>query len=71
MKTSFTYTESDKIVFCRRCGAIAGEPTKCPGYKSHDFATTTAPLICERCGASLGHPTKCPGWKYHSFRRFE
>ena len=27
MRTSFTFNESDEIIYCRRCGAIAGEPS--------------------------------------------
>ena len=71
MRTSFTYSESEKIVYCRRCGQVAGEPTKCPGYTGHDFASTTVPLVCARCGAMLGHASKCPGYTGHDFRQMK
>jgi len=71
MKASFMYSESEEIIYCRRCGQIAGEPTKCPGYSSHDFASTTSALVCARCGVFIGKATKCPGYSSHKFQRVE
>ncbi len=67
MEKTFTYTQSDKIIYCKRCGQIAGEPTECPGYTGHDFVSTKVPLVCERCGATIGRASKCPGYTGHDF----
>lgn len=68
MQTRVTYSESHKIVYCRQCGVIAGKPTKCPGWQTHDFVSTEVPVVCENCGAIPGDATKCPGWQQHDFR---
>lgn len=73
METSFTYSESNEIIYCQRCGQIAGEPTKCThGYESHKFTKTKVPLICSRCGASIGRASNCThGYESHKFAKIE
>ncbi len=68
MERSFVYQEGSKIVFCERCGALAGAPTECPRYSSHSFVSTDAPVVCEHCGAVPGPPSDCPRYSSHDFR---
>jgi ribosomal protein S27E len=70
MKAHFSFSESNEIVYCKRCGQIAGEPTKCThGYESHDFRRTSEPLVCRRCGATVGTASLCThGYESHDFR---
>ena len=70
MRAQFSYSESSEVIYCRRCGQIAGEPTKCThGYESHDFRRTSVPVICRRCGASIGRATNCTHvYESHDFR---
>lgn len=61
MKATFSYSESSELVYCRNCGAIAGEPTECPVYSDgHRFTKTKEPVVCRNCGAVPGRPTECP-----------
>lgn len=72
-RASFTYSESSEILFCRRCGQIAGRPTKCThGYTSHDFVKTQKMVVCARCGAAIGEASDCTGgYTAHDFRSIE
>ena len=54
-------------VYCERCGAVPGSPSKCPGWSSHNFVSSKGNAYCERCGAVPGSPSKCPGWSSHNF----
>ena len=67
MKILVVEGDTGIMVYCERCGAVAGVPTECPGWKSHSFASTEVPVICEHCGTIPGKPTECPGWKSHKF----
>jgi len=68
MKILVVEGDSGTMVYCNQCGAIAGVPTECVGWKKHNFTSTTVPVICENCGAIPGKPTKCPGWQRHNFK---
>jgi hypothetical protein len=70
-RASFSYSESDEIIYCKRCGQIAGSPTECTGgYTSHNFARTQEALVCIRCGATIGQATMCTGgYSSHDFRK--
>jgi len=56
-------------IYCDRCGAQPGSPSRCPGYSSHRFVSGSGSgmLYCDRCGAQLGNPSKCPGYSSHRF----
>ncbi|MFC1785535.1 hypothetical protein ACFL0J_07915 [Candidatus Neomarinimicrobiota bacterium] len=71
MSPRITYTESNEIIYCKRCGQIAGEPTECTGrWKAqHDFAKTKKDLTCARCGTSIGFRSNCiGGYESHDFK---
>lgn len=68
MRTEITYSESSDVVYCKCCGQLAGEPSKCTAYTEHSFARTTVSLICKRCGASIGRSTRCTSYTCHDFR---
>ena len=59
--------EGGVMVYCKKCGVIAGTPGPCPGWQTHSFATTMVPVICKHCGAMPGRATRCPGWQRHNF----
>ena len=70
----------EKVVFCKRCGQLAGTPKKClanpgGGYFHHVFITAPAGIyVCTRCGATIGQniPTKCiEGYFLHNFEKIE
>ena len=64
---------SSAIVYCSRCGGLAGERTYCTGqYTHHDFARGSTGDYCSRCGASAGAKSYCSGqYTHHSFTRRE
>ena len=55
------------MVYCKGCGELAGTPTKCLAWNTHDFVSTTVPVICKGCGAIPGTATKCKAWNTHDF----
>jgi hypothetical protein len=68
-----TPAKDQGLVFCQRCGVIAGKPTPCPNADSHDFvqAPVNAKVVCKQCGATPStQPTKCPGHTSHQFAIF-
>ena len=67
MKILVVEGDSGKMVYCKGCGALAGTPTKCACWGSHDFASTTVPVVCKGCGAIPGKPSKCACWGSHDF----
>lgn len=68
MERRFSYSESKETVFCKGCGALAGAPSKCPVWGSHDFVSSTVPVVCSGCGAVPGLATKCKVWGSHEFK---
>jgi hypothetical protein len=48
MKVLVIEGESGKMVYCRLCVAVPGEPTKCPGYNHHDFSKVKVSMIQNR-----------------------
>jgi len=62
-------TNNGKTVYCRRCGAIAGQQTACIGvYTYHDFTSGSGIIYCRRCGVFVGQRTACTGLNtYHDF----
>jgi len=67
MKILIVEGDSGTMVYCKRCGAIAGTPSKCSEYNSHTFVSTTVPVICKHCGTIPGKPTECSPFNPHSF----
>ena len=67
MRIIVTEGDSGTMVYCKGCGALAGTPTDCVVWNSHDFASTTVPVICKGCGAIPGKATKCKVWNSHDF----
>lgn len=57
--------------YCRRCGAVPGNPSTCTGdYSHHDFMRSSGPVYCHRCGTVPGEPTGCTGgYSHHDFAR--
>jgi TIR domain len=55
--------------YCRRCGAVPGNSTKCTGgYSHHDFVRGNGSFYCRRCGAVPGAPSTCTGgYSHHDF----
>jgi RNA polymerase subunit RPABC4/transcription elongation factor Spt4 len=68
MEVEYRYSESNQLVYCKHCGAVAGQPTECPRFESHDFRSTKVPVVCSHCGAVPGRPTECPRFESHDFR---
>jgi len=58
------------VIYCRRCGALAGQRTTCPGGASHDFVQGYREIYCQRCGLGIGTPLLCSGNRSHDFRQF-
>jgi hypothetical protein len=58
---------AERLHYCNHCGALVGEPTRCPGYANHNFVQGTGKEFCNHCGAVVGKPTKCPGYANHNF----
>jgi hypothetical protein len=58
------------VMYCRRCGAIAGTQSECIGvYTYHDFTSGSGTVYCSRCGVTIGKRSKCIGiYTYHDFR---
>jgi hypothetical protein len=48
-----------EMVYCKGCGALAGEKTRCLAWDSHSLASTTVPVVCYVCGTIPGNPTYC------------
>ncbi|MCG3130844.1 MAG: hypothetical protein FLDDKLPJ_01617 [Phycisphaerae bacterium] len=71
MQAILSVSESDVIVYCRGCGALAGKPSQCPVYSRYEysFVGSRVPVVCRGCGAVPGVPSQCPVYsKYqHSF----
>ncbi len=67
MEASFRYSESNRLVYCEYCGALAGEPSQCLVYKSHKFVATSVMVVCQYCGAVPGTPTTCAVYRSHGF----
>ena len=67
MKILLVEGDSGTMVYCRGCGQVAGYPTKCIVWRSHEFVSTTVPMICKGCGAIPGDATKCKVWQAHEF----
>ena len=62
----------DRVVFCKGCGQLAGAPTNCLAWGSHEFVTKPAGVyICKGCGASIGAATKCKAWGSHEFKKVD
>lgn len=61
--SSPTPTPYKAIVYCNRCGSLAGEKSICVGsYKNHNFLTANATNIyCNRCGVMTGKKSTCTG----------
>ena len=57
------------IVYCSRCGTIAGEDAICNGnYTHHNFQKGLETDYCSRCGVLPGHKGDCIGnYLHHSF----
>ncbi len=68
MKIVVMEGEGGTMVYCKRCGVLAGAPSECCGWKSHDFASTTVPVVCSQCGAIPGKAINCKGWNSHYFK---
>lgn len=66
---SDTVASTTVSIYCERCGAQPGSPSKCPGYSFHRFVSGSGSgmLYCERCGARPGSPSTCPGYSSHRF----
>lgn len=62
-------TNNGKIVYCRRCGALAGQQSTCTGLNTyHDFVTGSGTIYCKRCGIAVGKQSECTGLNtYHNF----
>jgi hypothetical protein len=57
-------------VFCSRCGATAGQQSRCTGqYTHHDFAQFGKfGALCSRCGVEAGTQSRCTGqYTHHHF----
>ncbi len=50
------------IVYCQRCGEIAGSRSECIGlYTAHDFVNGSGVIYCQRCGQKVGGKSECIG----------
>jgi ribosomal protein S27E len=67
MKVLVVEGNSGTMVYCKGCGAVAGVPSECLCWSSHEFVSTKVPVICKGCGAIPGNPTKCKAWSSHEF----
>ena len=58
-----------KIVYCSRCGTLAGQKSECTGiYTDHDFVSGTGTIYCSRCGTLAGQKSACTGiYTHHDF----
>lgn len=57
------------LVYCARCGHVAGEPAACTGqYSHHEFRRGSKTDYCSRCGVQPGKGGSCTGqYAHHSF----
>lgn len=57
------------VVFCGRCGQVAGEQSICTGgYTHHEFRPGSEHDLCSRCGVTAGKQTRCTGgYTHHEF----
>lgn len=63
--------EKNLIIYCKYCGALAGQESKCPvgdhGY--HTMIKSNEMVVCKYCAKHPGNPTKCPVGD-HGFHTF-
>lgn len=57
MKILVVEGDSGTMVYCKGCGAVAGIPSECLCWSSHEFVSTKVPVICKGCGAIPGKST--------------
>lgn len=57
------------LIYCSRCGCVAGTQSVCTGaYTHHDFRTGVHATYCRRCGLKVGTQGVCTGaYTHHEF----
>ena len=68
-KPTHGISKNKEAVYCRRCGALAGQQSVCTGiYTTHDFVAGSGMIYCTRCGAPAGKQSICTGtYVHHDF----
>lgn len=62
--------KNKNILYCRRCGEIAGTQSTCTGmYTKHDYVTGNGFIYCSRCGSKVDKKSVCVGtFTHHDFK---